>query len=107
MDVLNNQKTKDLFKAILALKNEKEAAKFFRDLMTEPELKEFANRWKAAQMLHQKTPYKKIAEETGLSSRTIARVSHWLNKGKGGYKLILQKLNHHHHNLSSSGKELN
>jgi len=105
MEKWNNRKTEDLLRAILALKNIGEAKRFFRDLMTEEEIIEFSNRWKAAKMLNNKVSYVKIAQETGLSSTTIARVSKWLNKGMDGYKLILRRLQHHH-NLSPSGKEL-
>jgi len=105
MEKWNNRKTEDLMKAILTLKNISEAKIFFRDLMTEEEIIEFGNRWKAARMLNDKIPYVKIAKETGLSSTTIARVSKWLNKGMNGYKLILRRLQHHH-NSSTSGKEM-
>lgn len=91
----NNQKTKELFEAILALKTAKEARQFFRDLLTEQELIEFGNRWLAARMLSQKTPYFKITSKTGLSARTIARISRWLKNGLGGYKLMIERLNHH------------
>jgi TrpR-related protein YerC/YecD len=99
-----NKNTKQLYKAILFLNNEGEAKKFFRDLLTEAEIKEFANRWKAAQMLNRKVPYGIIAKETGMSSTTIARISKWLNKGMGGYKLMLKRLtnqnkNHYHTSL--------
>lgn len=105
MDKWDNTKTKDLFGAILAIKNTQEARMFFRDLLTEQELIEFGNRWKAATMLYQKIPYSTIEKETGLSSRTIARISKWLNNGKGGYGLILQRLNSHHHNSNSSSEK--
>ncbi len=89
---------KELFKAILKLETIDEARKFLRDLLTEAELKEFANRWKVAQMLEEKIAYKKIEKETGMSSTTIARIQKWLTSGMGGYKLMLKKLanvNHH------------
>lgn len=85
--------TKKLYEAVLSLKNEKECQKFFRDLLTEPEIKEFANRWKVAQMLDKKVSYEVIEKETGMSSTTIARISKWLNNGMGGYKLMLKRLN--------------
>lgn len=99
-----NKNTSQLYQAILSLKNEKEAQKFFRDLLTEAEIKEFANRWKVAQMLNKKVQYEVIAKETGMSSTTIARISKWLNKGMGGYKLMLKRLtkqnkNHNHASL--------
>lgn len=97
----NNKRTEDLLGAILKLKNVNEAKKFFRDLLTEAEIIEFGKRWQAAQMLNKKIPYSKIEEATGLSSRTVARVSKWLNQGMGGYKLMLKRLNTHHHNQPS------
>lgn len=89
--------TEDLFKAIVALESLDETKRFLRDLLTEAELVEFANRWQAARMLGQKESYTTIAGKTGLSSATIARISKWLNNGMGGYKLMLNKLNVHHH----------
>lgn len=92
---------KDLYKAILALKNNKECEKFLRDLLTEAEIKEFANRWRVAQMLEEKVQYEIIAKETGMSSTTIARISKWLNNGMGGYKLMVKRFknnsNKNHH----------
>lgn len=100
----DNKKINELMIAVLALRNRDEAKRFFRDLLTEKELIEFGNRWKAARMLAKNVPYVEIEKETGLSSTTVARVSKWLNSGKGGYKLMLKKLDHH--NLSFIGKGL-
>jgi len=99
-----NQNTKNLFRAVLALKSIKEVKKFFRDLLTEEEIIEFGKRWQAAKMLDKKVAYPLIEKKTGLSSTTIARVSRWLNKGMGGYKLMIKRL--HHHNPSPFGKGL-
>lgn len=91
-------KTKELFKAILTLKTEAECKNFLRDLLTEAEIKEFANRWKVANMLNNKVDYKTIEKETGMSSTTIARISKWLAEGMGGYRLMLKRLaNSAHH----------
>ena len=87
----DNKKIDELTVAFLTLKTRGEAKKFLRDLLTESELIEFGNRWKAAKMLSKNISYVKIEKETGLSSTTIARVSKWLNRGKGGYKLMLKK----------------
>ena len=76
----------ELYDTVLSLKNERECQKFFRDLLTEAEIKEFANRWKVARMLNEKIQYETIARVTGMSSTTIARISKWLNNGMGGYK---------------------
>lgn len=107
MSKWDNQKTEDLSAVILQLKNKTEAKKFLRDLLTEAELREFGNRWRAVQMLAAKIPYTEIIKETGLSSTTVARISRWLQKGQGGYKLMLQRTKrHHHHNSHSSRKRL-
>ena len=96
VNMTNNTKTtEDLFKSILRLKDIGETKKFFRDLLTKEEIIEFKKRWQTAQMLNKNISYEKIEKETGLSSRTIARISKWLNKGMGGYKLMLKKINHH------------
>jgi TrpR-related protein YerC/YecD len=106
MKYLANPTTKDLLSAMLVLKNAGELNKFLRDLLTEQEIIEFGSRWQAAKMLNNKVPYPVIEKETGLSSRTIARVSKWLNKGTGGYKLVIKRMGVSHHNLSLIGKGL-
>ena len=84
--------TKELFYVISKLNNTEESSKFLRDLLTESEILEFAQRWKAAKMLDKRVPYSKISEVTGLSSTTIARVQKWLQDGMGGYKLMLKRI---------------
>jgi TrpR-related protein YerC/YecD len=100
----DNPKTEKLIEAILAIKGQKEAKMFLRDLLTEKELIEFGNRWKVVQMLNDKIPYEKIEKETGLSSTTVARISKWLQDGTGGYKLMLKRLSNHRRTLSRSRK---
>jgi TrpR-related protein YerC/YecD len=95
-----NKKMQSLYKAVLTLNTEEECRKFFRDLLTEAEIKEFANRWQVAKMLDKKVQYDVISKETGMSSTTIARISKWLNNGMGGYKLMLEKLNTQNKNHS-------
>ena len=97
----DNKKTDALVKAVLALRTKSEAKKFLRDLLTEPELIEFGNRWQAAQMLSDKISYSTIRGKTGLSPRTIARISGWLQNGMGGYRLMLNRLALHHHSSFS------
>ncbi len=96
-----DNKINQLFGAILLLKDPNEARRFFRDLLTEKELREFANRWQVAQLLNKKVPYIQIERKTGMSSTTIARVQKWLTKGMGGYHLMLNKAANHHHNPSA------
>ena len=73
------------------MKDEKEAANFFRDLLTIAEIQEFANRWKMARLLYEGKPYLEVAQKTNSSTTTVTRVAHWLFEGKDGYKAILDR----------------
>jgi len=99
----NNPKNQKLIKALLSLENKQEAENFLRDLMTENEITEFAKRLYVAQRLSENIPYSQIEKETGFSSTTVARVSKWLNTGMGGYKKVLNKINHHSSPLLMKG----
>ncbi len=94
----NTKINQQFVEAILALKNADEARRFLRDLMTEKDIKEFANRLEAARLLSRDVQYEAITESTGLSSTTIARIAKWLNGSLGGYRLIISRLSNHHHN---------
>lgn len=96
-EVWNNKNTDELISAFRALRTTDQARAFLRDLMTEAELIEFGNRWKAARMLNEGKLYIDISRETGLSSRTIARISKWLTAGMGGYKSLIPNNQLHHH----------
>ncbi len=103
-----NPLSESLYQAILCLKTLEEAKRFFRDLLTEEEIEEFAKRWQVAQMLDQDIPYTKIQKQTGLSSTTVARISRWLRSGMGGYRLVLDRgtVSAMHHSTSSREKRL-
>ena len=91
--------TKKLIQAFLTIKNEDEAKRFLRDLMTEAEIVEPSKRLKAAEMLTEKIPYSIIEQQTGLSSTTVARVSKWLKGKEGGYRIIIERLHHYNPSL--------
>jgi TrpR-related protein YerC/YecD len=69
---------------------------FLRDVMTEKEIIEISARLRAAEMLREGATYVQIVRETKLSSRTIARISEWLQSGTGGYAAILDGATHAH-----------
>lgn len=99
MRYLPSKSEKELFHTISLIETEEECKNFLRDLLTEAEIKEFANRWKVAQMLSKKIAYKQIEKETGMSSTTIARIQKWLTQGMKGYQnmLIKTQTNSSHH----------
>ena len=102
----NTKTNKQLVDAVLAIKNADEAKRFLRDLMTESEIEEFANRLETARLLVGDVQYNTIIQNTSLSSTTIARISKWLKGSLGGYRLILARLSNHHHNRPKLGKGL-
>ncbi len=83
---------KELFRAIVSLKSSDESAKFFRDLLTMPEIREFANRWQIVKMLYQKKSYAAIAQRLKVSTATVTRVAHWLKNGFGGYASVADRV---------------
>lgn len=101
----NTSNVRGLLQAFLVLKNEDEAWRFLRDLLTEEEIKEFSRRWEVAQLLVQKNSYVKIEKQTGMSSTTIARVSKFLKGKWGGYQLVLDRLHHHSDSVSPVGSD--
>jgi TrpR-related protein YerC/YecD len=68
---------------------------FLRDVMTETEIIEISARLEAAKMLSRGEKYEKITNETKLSSRTVARISKWVQNGCEGYKEAISLINHH------------
>src|SRR3990167_6718388 len=82
----------ELFEAIRKIKSTDEATRFFRDLLTIAELKEFSNRWQAVKMLSQGTSYTVIAEKLGMSTATVTRVAHWFHHGMDGYKAVADRM---------------
>lgn len=87
-----NSEQSALFKAILLLKTEEEAAAFFDDLCTIREIQDMSQRFEVAELLYAGKNYGEISAETGASSATISRVNRCLHYGKNGYKSIIEKM---------------
>ena len=81
-----------LFQAILALESTDEAERFLRDLCTRRELSDMAHRWEIARLLVRGHSYRQIAEEANTSTATVTRINEWLQHGRGGYRLLLERL---------------
>ena len=81
-----------LYRAVLALKNEDEARKFFDDVATIKEVLDMSSRLEVARMLKAGSVFSEISKETGASSATISRVNKCLNYGEGGYETVLERM---------------
>jgi TrpR-related protein YerC/YecD len=84
--------TRELARAFLALRTEDEALRFLRDISTINELIELGHRWRVARLLDEGVNYHGIGARTGASSATISRVNQWLRYGRGGYRLVIDRL---------------
>lgn len=80
LDVLVSINDKDTLYALL------------EDMFTIREIRESSQRLAVARMLDEGKSYAKIAEATGASATTIARVSKCLGYGSGGYAAALAVL---------------
>jgi TrpR-related protein YerC/YecD len=87
------EREKNLFEAMLMLRDKEECAAFFTDLCTPSELQAMADRWLVARLLYDdKKSYRQIHEETGISLVTIGRVARFLTQESyQGYRLVLQR----------------
>ena len=91
-DILHSPETERLFRAVLSLENEEECAAFFEDLCTIKELRDMAQRLKAAQMLLSGFTYDQIQKEVEISTATISRVNRCIQYGPSGYEHQLEKI---------------
>ena len=88
---LRNEKTNELFKAILSLESIEECYAFFDDLCTVSELSSMVQRYEVAGLLNEVLTFAMISEQTGASPATIARVNKCLQYGDG-YLPILTRM---------------
>ncbi len=92
MELLHTEDVDALFDAILSLKTREECYKFFEDALTVREILDVAQRLKAAEMLRAGKSYNDVCAATGMSTATISRVSKALERGPGGYRLVLERI---------------
>jgi TrpR-related protein YerC/YecD len=86
-----------LAEALAAIDSVKDMQSFLRDVMTEKEITEISSRLEAARMLQSGSTYTDIVAQTQLSSRTVARISDWMQNGCNGYANVLEQMSHHGH----------
>ena len=103
--VWETESARQFARAATAIDNVVAMQNFLRDVMTEKEIIEISSRFEAAKMLQQGKRYMEIIEKTKLSSRTIARISDWMQNGCGGYEAALQLVNTHHDHTSPARAE--
>jgi TrpR-related protein YerC/YecD len=97
--VWQNLLAQQLVEAIVAIDSKDEMQNFLRDVMTGKEITAISSRLEAARMLQAGSKYTDITAATKLSSRTVARISDWLQNGCNGYQAALKTINQHHSHI--------
>ena len=92
MKIGKKEKSEQLYKAILQLRDEDECYAFFQDLCTVSELRSMEQRFEVASLLDDGMIYNDILERTGASSATISRVNRSLNYGTGAYARLFSRM---------------
>ena len=97
--------TRQFAEVVAAMSDAQTMQRFLRDVMTEKEILEISARLEAAKMLKAGTKYTEVIEATKLSSRTIARISDWMQNGQGGYAAALDLIDMHRIHLPPARAE--
>ena len=91
-DMMKTPEVEELFKAVLTLKNMEDCEVFFEDLCTVKELRDMAQRLKAARLLLDGCTYETIQQKVEISTATISRVNRCIQYGSGGYRAMLERV---------------
>lgn len=92
LEKIQNERTDQLFRAILELQTIEECYAFFDDLCTIGEVQSLSQRLDVAVMLKNRQTYDRIQAETGASTATISRIRRCVDYGSGGYNLIVDRM---------------
>lgn len=87
-NVWKRTEARQLAEALVSIDSAATMQNFLRDVMTEQEIIEISSRLRAARMLQAGKTYAQVVAQTKLSSRTVARISDWLQNGCGGYATV-------------------
>ncbi|SES64964.1 TrpR-related protein YerC/YecD [Olsenella sp. KH3B4] len=88
----NPEETKRLCEAVCLVKTPEEAVAFLADLLSPHEMCDLAQRLEVATLLRSGRSYVDVSSTTGASSTTVSRVSKCLRGERGGYRLVLERL---------------
>ena len=91
-DELRTPEVEDLLNVLAGIDDRDTMYALLEDVFTIREIRECSQRLAVARMLDEGKSYAKIADATGASATTIARVSKCLGYGSGGYRAALDVL---------------
>jgi TrpR-related protein YerC/YecD len=82
----------ELADALATLNGGREVEAFLYDLCTPAELEALSDRWRVVALLEGGIPYREIHARTGVSVTTVGRVARFLDAGRNGYRMALERL---------------
>ena len=85
---ITNEMIEELYSLIVSVDNVTDCRALFDDLCTYNEIKQMAQRVKAAKLLLEGKTYSQVIEQTDISSATLSRVSRCVQTGTGYSKLL-------------------
>ena len=88
----NPEETQRPCEAMCLVKTPEEALAFLADLLSPHEMCDLAQRLEVATLLRSGRSYVDVSSTTGASSTTVSRVSKCLRGERGGYRLVLERL---------------
>ena len=89
---LRTSEVESLLDALVGITDKDTMYALLEDMFTIREIRESSQRLLVARMLDEGKSYARIAEATGASATTIARVSKCLGYGSGGYRAAIDVL---------------
>ena len=96
-ELWNKKSNAQLVQVLTTIDDAETMRRFLRDALTEKEINEVSARLMAARMLREGSTYLEIVDKTKLSSRTVARISSWVQNGCKGYDAAIGIINDDHH----------
>ncbi|MDD2414211.1 MAG: YerC/YecD family TrpR-related protein [Eubacteriaceae bacterium] len=88
---MEDNKRKDLARALLAIQSEQECYDLLDDMCTIKEVEDMSNRFYIARLLSEGKTFIDVEKKTGASSATISRVNRCLKHGCG-YRLVIDRI---------------
>lgn len=88
-DVWEAEAGMQLAQVLAAIDDPEMMQQLLHDLLTRREIIDISARLEAATMLQAGATYAEVMAKTKLSSRTIARVSDWVQNGTGGFSVAI------------------
>ena len=90
--IIKKERFREMYEAILKLKDVDECISFFEDLCSPTEMSDMEQRYEVMSLLLHYNVYLEILEKTSASTATISRVKRVMDYGTGCMPRIIQEM---------------